>query len=217
MKRPQDPRLDRDVRALIVETRELAAAVADDTPAVFLALTAAALAIFRAYIDVDLTPDLVANIGALISMSIAAGDYWIDRLGYDPYAEHRARRIDVLQRIEASISPQIAAYRSHSPVHVPEARTRRGGVLVPESPPMPLTETDYKWGVAGRIRRSRLAKGLSQEALAQQIGKSRPHINEWENARSTPQWRNLDLLGEALDVSPYWLRTGHPEPADDET
>ena len=71
-----------------------------------------------------------------------------------------------------------------------------------------ITEAAYKQSVADRIRQARTAKGLSQGTLARTIGKRRTHVNEWENARGTPRWPNLQLLARALDVSTEWLLTG---------
>jgi transcriptional regulator with XRE-family HTH domain len=67
-----------------------------------------------------------------------------------------------------------------------------------------------------RIRRAREARGLSQEQLAQTVGRSVRSIGRFESGESEPSVATLRLLAEALDVSLAWLLTGEgqgPTPA----
>ena len=59
-----------------------------------------------------------------------------------------------------------------------------------------------------RILALRRAAGLSQEALAEQVGVSRQAIGKWESGASLPGLDNLQELARALDVSCDELLTG---------
>ena len=59
-----------------------------------------------------------------------------------------------------------------------------------------------------RILALRRAAGLSQEALAEQVGVSRQAIGKWESGASLPGLDNLQELAHALDVSCDELLTG---------
>lgn len=53
-----------------------------------------------------------------------------------------------------------------------------------------------------RLKQLRLAAGLTQAKLADQIGqRSGAIVSRWENGDATPDLFNLALLTEALDVS----------------
>ncbi len=66
----------------------------------------------------------------------------------------------------------------------------------PDSVPRP----DVLAHVAGNVRRLRLAKSLSQAALAEASGLSRRMIVAIETGEANISLANLDRLGEALDV-----------------
>lgn len=60
----------------------------------------------------------------------------------------------------------------------------------------------------------RKSRGLSQEALAEQLGVSRQAISRWESGETTPDLTNLKLLSELYGVSADYLL--HDEYASDE-
>ena len=51
------------------------------------------------------------------------------------------------------------------------------------------------------IQTARKAKGLSQEALAEQVGVSRQALGKWEKDTALPSLDNLQALAAVLDVS----------------
>ena len=51
-----------------------------------------------------------------------------------------------------------------------------------------------------QIRQAREAKGLSQEALAEQLGLSRQAVSKWELGASCPSPENLEALGNILEA-----------------
>ena len=55
--------------------------------------------------------------------------------------------------------------------------------------------------IANRLVEMRKAKGLSQEALAEQLGISRQAVSKWERAESSPDTSNLIMLAKLYDVS----------------
>lgn len=62
--------------------------------------------------------------------------------------------------------------------------------------------------VGARIKQAREAKGLTQEALADAVGVSRPAVTQWEDGTSTPRNKKLPSIAAALDVDPLWLSHG---------
>jgi transcriptional regulator with XRE-family HTH domain len=52
-----------------------------------------------------------------------------------------------------------------------------------------------------KIRELRQSKGLTQQELADLVGKKRPMISEWENGQGLTA-KNLRLIADALGVSP---------------
>jgi len=48
---------------------------------------------------------------------------------------------------------------------------------------------------------ARKAKKLSQEALAELIGKSKLTVLRWENGQSQPAFEDIELLAKVLDVT----------------
>lgn len=63
-------------------------------------------------------------------------------------------------------------------------------------------------GVGKRIAERREAKGLSQMALAREVGISRIHISRLENGHSIPNTPTLRCLAEALDMTSSELLGG---------
>lgn len=59
--------------------------------------------------------------------------------------------------------------------------------------------------IGTRIRELRLERGLSQEALAEQLGVSRQAVTKWESGTSAPSTAKLLALCEAFGLSPVDL------------
>lgn len=57
--------------------------------------------------------------------------------------------------------------------------------------------------------------GLSQEALAEQIGVSRQSISKWETGEASPEISKLPLLAKAFDVTTDWLLSEDGIPEDE--
>ena len=72
--------------------------------------------------------------------------------------------------------------------------------------------------VGGRIRAARVAKGLTMDQLASQIGVSKGAISQWESGKIAQlSADNLLKLSDALEVAARWiweckLPTGEPIP-----
>ena len=56
-----------------------------------------------------------------------------------------------------------------------------------------------------RIYYCRKKTGLSQEALAEQLGVSRQSISKWENGDAVPEIGKLRLLAKVFGVTIDWL------------
>ena len=56
-----------------------------------------------------------------------------------------------------------------------------------------------------RLKELRLEKGLSQKALAEQIGQAQSTINYWENDKEEPTISGLRKLCDFFDVSADYL------------
>lgn len=100
----------------------------------------------------------------------------------------------------------------------PLAHARRGPTLVDREHPVGQ-EAPITAGVRGfdpeALVRARKARGLSQEALGEAVGRARTNIIPWEKvAGDTPSPRNLVLLAEVLDVHPWELTNVNPEEAE---
>lgn len=64
-----------------------------------------------------------------------------------------------------------------------------------------------------KIHSCRKKAGLSQEALAEQIGVTRQSISKWETGEAVPEVSKLPLLAQAFHVSVDWLLSEEdPEP-----
>lgn len=61
---------------------------------------------------------------------------------------------------------------------------------------------DVKRRLANNLRRLRLAKGLSQEALAHEVGSQRTYISELERAKRNPTIDVVDRLARFFEVKP---------------
>lgn len=99
----------------------------------------------------------------------------------------------------------------------PLADTRRGPTLA-DCEHVPGQEAVITAGVRGfdphALVRARKARGLSQEALGEAVGRARTNIIPWEKvAGDTPSPRNLVLIAEVLDVQPWELTNVNPEEA----
>ena len=56
-----------------------------------------------------------------------------------------------------------------------------------------------------RLSNLRKQKGLSQEALAEQLGLSRQAVSKWENGEAMPELSKLEVLCRIFEVSPNYL------------
>lgn len=66
--------------------------------------------------------------------------------------------------------------------------------------------------IGNRIRQARESAGITQEELANQLGKSQNAISDYENARRAIRITELPRLAEALGVSvAYFFGEDHPE------
>ncbi len=63
--------------------------------------------------------------------------------------------------------------------------------------------------IGNRISRLRKGKGMSQEALAEQIGVSPQAVSKWENDQSCPDISLLPQLAKLLDITVDELLTGN--------
>ena len=55
------------------------------------------------------------------------------------------------------------------------------------------------------LKRLRIERGLTQEALAARIGVARPAVARWETGVRKPQLSTLARIAEALDIDPREL------------
>jgi len=62
--------------------------------------------------------------------------------------------------------------------------------------------------IGGRIRELRLARGLTQEQLAEKTNKYTTQINSWETGRGAPNRTSLRILADALNVTADELAAG---------
>ncbi len=67
-------------------------------------------------------------------------------------------------------------------------------------------------GIGGRIKRCRLALGMSKARLASKAGLSRPTITYYENRHATPTLQSLRKLADALGVTVDYLAGIEKEP-----
>ena len=100
----------------------------------------------------------------------------------------------------------------------PLAHPRRGPTLVDREHPVGQ-EAPITAGVRGfdpeALVRARKARGLSQEALGEAVGRARTNVIPWEKvAGDTPSPRNLVLLAQVLAVNPWELTNVSPEEAE---
>lgn len=59
-----------------------------------------------------------------------------------------------------------------------------------------------------RLKRLRIARKMSQQALAQRIGVSEPNLSKWENGYYQPLAGKVPALARVLAVSTDYLLTG---------
>jgi transcriptional regulator with XRE-family HTH domain len=65
-----------------------------------------------------------------------------------------------------------------------------------------------------RLREARIAKRLTQEALAHAIGVRAMSISRFERGELNPSRETLMRLASALSVSTDWLLSGPPKESD---
>lgn len=56
--------------------------------------------------------------------------------------------------------------------------------------------------IARHLTEIRERKGMTQDQVAREVGVTTRQYQRWEGAMSTPYWRNIEALAEALGVSP---------------
>jgi DNA-binding XRE family transcriptional regulator len=54
----------------------------------------------------------------------------------------------------------------------------------------------------------RVGERITQKQLGEMVGVSQPTVADWENGVRTPSIEQVELLSEALGVSPGWLAFG---------
>lgn len=81
--------------------------------------------------------------------------------------------------------------------------TNRDTGKVPHSP-----APDPAVAFGGRLREARLAKGLTQEQLAEAIGVAKPTLSGYERGIREPDFLKLNALLEVLEVDADYLLTG---------
>lgn len=59
-----------------------------------------------------------------------------------------------------------------------------------------------------RIKSQRLSCGMTQEALAREVGVNRVSVSQWERGDTSPKGDNLINLAKSLGVRPEWLLFG---------
>jgi transcriptional regulator with XRE-family HTH domain len=59
--------------------------------------------------------------------------------------------------------------------------------------------------VAARIREARALTGLSQVALAKELGRGERTVQAWERGERTPRLRQLQPLAEKVDRPVAWF------------
>ncbi|MDO6671248.1 helix-turn-helix transcriptional regulator [Cobetia amphilecti] len=64
-----------------------------------------------------------------------------------------------------------------------------------------------------RIKQKRKEAGLSQDALAKQVGVTKGAISQWEQGATNPSGQNLYSLAKALRVTAEWLLNGGEQQA----
>ena len=69
-----------------------------------------------------------------------------------------------------------------------------------------MTDPD---GFASRLRAAIKLSGLTQAEISLKIGTASARISEWSNGRSTPAFKYLSRLPDALSISGHWLLTGN--------
>lgn len=52
-----------------------------------------------------------------------------------------------------------------------------------------------------RLKAARLARGMTQEQLAHEVGVSSPAVSQWERDGSEPNFGSLRALSEVLDIT----------------
>ncbi|MBS4196645.1 helix-turn-helix domain-containing protein [Lederbergia citri] len=62
--------------------------------------------------------------------------------------------------------------------------------------------------ISERIHNLRMARGISQEGLADKIGVSRQAVSKWESKQSTPDLDKIVLLSEFFEVTTDYLIKG---------
>jgi transcriptional regulator with XRE-family HTH domain len=68
--------------------------------------------------------------------------------------------------------------------------------------------------VGERLRMARVARGLSQRAIAETCHVTRSAVSQWETNGTAPDDAHIHAAAQRLRVSPLWLTRGEGEPPD---
>lgn len=60
------------------------------------------------------------------------------------------------------------------------------------------------WTIGDQLRKARTTKGMKQEDLAKEIGRSRVTISHWENNKGMPRLKDARKIAAATDA-PWFL------------
>lgn len=137
--------------------------------------------------------------------------------GFDP--EHPEPSEDPIEDAELN-SSQFAGAESRGAGHVPHEGTFANAGPGASSPAMPTaTAEDVERVIRANMRRYRNRAGLSQAALADELGVQRNHVTEWETGkRGLPDISRLALIARTLGVTfaelvdPPTVAEPEPEP-----
>ena len=72
-----------------------------------------------------------------------------------------------------------------------------------------MQDVSIRKALGKRVKQLRKEKGLTQKALANQVGSSPAQLNKYESGLNTPPLDRLLLLAEVLGTSVDYLISGH--------
>jgi len=73
---------------------------------------------------------------------------------------------------------------------------------------MPMFEIVREASFGNRVRERRMALHASQTQLAEEMGLSRQHFNNWEKGYTKPKGKRMIQLATVLNCDPIWLQHG---------
>lgn len=72
-------------------------------------------------------------------------------------------------------------------------------------------EVCYMMDISMKLKKARMTKNLTQEAVAEKIGVTRQTISNWENAKSYPDIVSIIMLSDVYEMTPDSLLKGDDE------